>query len=107
MYNHDWYKIVSQAMIDSLLRQYNYDSILNINIFFVDISDDNRINFELSRRNQHNKNISYNNSRRVSNMNVDDAEAVSNNEILLSYDARDGSYYYFIREGPMDGTSDG
>jgi hypothetical protein len=28
MYNHDWYKIVSQAMIDSLLRQYNYDSII-------------------------------------------------------------------------------
>jgi hypothetical protein len=29
MYNHDWYKIVSQAMIDSLLRQYNYDSIMS------------------------------------------------------------------------------
>ena len=42
MYNHSWYKIVSQAMIDSLLRQY----------------------------------------RRISNMNVDDVEAVSNNESL-------------------------
>ena len=76
MYNHDWYKIVSQAMIDSLLRQYNYDSIIS-NFLFVDSSDDNRINSELSRRNQYNKNIRYNNSRRVSNMNVDDVEAVS------------------------------
>ena len=37
MYNHDWNKIVSQAMIDSVLRQYNN--------LFVDSSDDNRINF--------------------------------------------------------------
>jgi hypothetical protein len=29
MYNHNWYKIKSQPMIDSLLRQYNYDSIIS------------------------------------------------------------------------------
>jgi hypothetical protein len=81
MYNHDWYKIVSQAMIDSLLRQFNYDSIMS-NFVFADSSDDNRINFELSRRNQYNKNIRYNSSRRVSNMNADDVEAVSNNNLL-------------------------
>ena len=81
MYNHDWYKIVSQAMIDSVLRQYNYDSIMS-NFLFVDSSDDNRINLELSRRNLYNKNIRYNNSRRVSNMNVDEVEAVSNNYSL-------------------------
>ena len=52
------------------------------NFLFVDSSDDNRINFELSRRNLYNKNIRYNNSRRVSNMNVDDVEAVSNNNSL-------------------------
>jgi hypothetical protein len=81
MYNHDWYKIKSQAMIDSLLRQYNYDLIMS-NFLFVDSSDDNRINSELSRRNLYNKNIRYNNSRRVSNMNVDDVEAVSYNSSL-------------------------
>ena len=81
MYNHDWYKIVSQAMIDSVLRQYNYDSIMS-NFLFVDSSDDNRINFELSRCNLYNKNIRYNNSRRVSNMNIEDVEAVSNNNLL-------------------------
>ena len=52
------------------------------NFLFVDSSDDNRINSELSRRNQYNKNIKYNNSRRVSNMNVDDVEAASNNKLL-------------------------
>ena len=60
---------------------YNYDSIMS-NFLFVDSSDDNRINFELSRRNLYNKNIRYNNSRRVSNMNVDDVEAVSNNNLF-------------------------
>jgi len=50
MYNHDWYKIVSQAMVDRLVRQYNYDSIMS-NFLFVDSSDDNRIYFELSGRN--------------------------------------------------------
>ena len=54
MYNHDWYKIVSQAMIDSLLRQYNYDLIMS-NFLFVDSSDDNRVNSELSRRNLYKK----------------------------------------------------
>ena len=29
------------------------------------------------------------------------------NIILFLNDKRDGSYYYFIREGPIDGTSDG
>jgi len=81
MYNHDWYKIKSQTMIDSLLRQYNYDSIMS-NFLFVDSNDDNRINSELSRRNQYIKNTRYNNSRRVSNMNVDDVEAVSNNNSI-------------------------
>ena len=77
MYNHSWYKIVSQAMIDSLLRQYNYDSIMS-NFSFVDSSDDNTINSELIKRSAYNKNIiNYNNTKRVSNMNVDDAEAVS------------------------------
>ena len=77
MYNHSWYKIVSQAMIDSLLRQYSYDSILS-NFLFVDSSDDNTINSELIKRSAYNKNIiNYNNTKRVSNMNVDDVEAVS------------------------------
>ena len=76
MYNHSWYKIVSQAMIDSLLRQYSYDSILS-NFLFVDSSDDNTINSELIKRSAYNKNIiNYNNTKRVSNMNVDDVEAV-------------------------------
>ena len=52
------------------------------NFLFVDSSDDNRINFELSRRNLYNKKIRYSNSRRVSNMNFDDVEAVSNNNLL-------------------------
>ena len=82
MYNHSWYKIVSQAMIDSLLRQYSYDSIMS-NFSFVDSSDDNTINSELIKRSAYNKNIiNYNNTRRVSNMNVDDVEAVSNNKSL-------------------------
>jgi hypothetical protein len=79
MYKHDWYKIKSQTMIDSLLRQYSYDSIMS-NFLFVDSSDDNRINSELSRRNLYNKNIiNYNNIRRVQNMSVDDVEVVSSN----------------------------
>jgi len=82
MYNHSWYKIVSQAMIDSLLRQYSYDSIMS-NFLFVDSSDDNTINSELIKRSAYNKNIiNYNNTKRVSNMNVDDVEAVSNNNSL-------------------------
>jgi len=85
MYNHDWYKIVSQAMIDSLLRQYNYDSIMS-NFLFVDSSDDNTINSELSRRNLYNKNIiDYNNKRRVQNMTVDTVEAVSSNNYHILY----------------------
>jgi hypothetical protein len=85
MYNHDWYKIVSQAMIDSLLRQYNYDSIMS-NFLFVDSSDDNTINSELSRRNLYNKNIiDYNNKRRVQNMSVDTVEAVSSNNYHILY----------------------
>ena len=79
MYNHNWYKIKSQPMIDSLLRQYSYDSIMS-NFLFVDSSDDNTINSELIKRSAYNKTIiNYNNNRRVSNMNVDDLEAVSNN----------------------------
>ena len=79
MYNLDWFKIVSQAMIDSLLRKHNYDSIIS-NFLFVDSSDDNRINSELLKRNQYNKNITnYNNSRRVQNMSVEDVVKVSNN----------------------------
>jgi hypothetical protein len=85
MYNHDWYKIVSQAMIDSLLRQYNYDSIMS-NFLFVDSSDDNTINSELSRRNLYNKNIiDYNNKRRVQNMSVDTVEAVSSNKYHILF----------------------
>ena len=77
MYNHSWYKIVSQAIIDSLLRQYSYDSIMS-NFSFVDSSDDNTINSELIKRSAYNKNIiNCNNTKRVSNMNVDDVEAVS------------------------------
>ena len=77
MYNHYWYKIVSQAMIDSLLRQNSYDSIMS-NFLFVDSSDDKTINSELIKRSAYNKNImNYNNTRRVSNMNVDDVEAVN------------------------------
>jgi len=34
---------------NNVLRQYNYDSIMS-NFLFVDSSDDNRINFELSRK---------------------------------------------------------
>jgi len=79
MYNHDWYKIVSQAMIDSLLRQYSYDSIMS-NFLFVDSSDNNTINSELMKRSTYNKNIiNYNNARRVSNMDTDTVEAVSSN----------------------------
>ena len=79
MYNYKWYKIVSQAMIDSLLRKNNYHSIIS-NFLFVDSSDDNRINSELLKRNQYNKNIiNYNNSKRVKNMSVEDVETVSNN----------------------------
>ena len=79
MYNHDWYKIVSQAMIDSLLRQYSYDSIMS-NFLFVDSSDNNTINSELIKRSAYNKNIiNYNNTRRVSNMDTDTVEAVSSN----------------------------
>jgi hypothetical protein len=82
MYNHNWYKIVSQAMIDSLIRQYSYDSIMS-NFLFVDSSDDNTINSELIKRSAYNNNIiNYNNTRRVSYMNVDDVEAVSNNKSL-------------------------
>lgn len=82
MYNHNWYKIKSQPMIDSLLRQYSYDSIMS-NFLFVDNSDDNTINSELIKRSAYNKTIiNYNNNRRVSNMNVDDLEAVSNNNLL-------------------------
>ena len=82
MYNHNWYKIKSQPMIDSLLRQYSYDSIMS-NFLFVDSSDDNTINSELIKRSAYNKTIiNYNNNRRVSNMNVDDLEAVSNNNLL-------------------------
>ena len=85
MYNHSWYKIVSQAMIDSLLRQYSYDSIMS-NFSFVDSSDDNTINSELIKRSAYNKNIiNYNNTRRVSNMNVDDVEAVSSNSYNIIY----------------------
>jgi len=82
MYNHNWYKIKSQPMIDSLLRQYSYDSIMS-NFLFVDSSDDNTINSELIKRSACNKTIiNYNNNRRVSNMNVDDLEAVSNNNSI-------------------------
>ena len=82
MYNHNWYKIKSQPMIDSLLRQYSYDSIMS-NFLFVDSSDDNTINSELIKRSAYNKTIiNYNNNRRVSNMNVDDVEAVSNNNSI-------------------------
>ena len=82
MYNHNWYKIKSQPMIDSLLRQYSYDSIMS-NFLFVDSSDDNTINSELIKRSAYNKTIiNYNNNRRVSNMNVDDLEAVSNNKSI-------------------------
>ena len=79
MYNLDWFKIVSQAMIDSLLRKNNYDSIIS-NFLFVDSSDDNIINSELLKRNTYNTNKRiFNNSRRVENMDVDAVEAVSNN----------------------------
>ena len=82
MYNHNWYKIKSQPMIDSLLRQYSYDSIMS-NFLFVDSSDDNTINSELIKRSAYNKTIiNYNNNRRVFNMNVDDLEAVSNNNSI-------------------------
>ena len=85
MYNHYWYKIVSQAMIDSLLRQYSYDSIMS-NFLFVDSSDDNTINSELIKRSAYNKNIiNYNNTRRVSNMDTDTVEAVSSNNYILIY----------------------
>jgi len=85
MYNHDLYKIVSQAMIDSLLRQYSYDSIMS-NFLFVDSSNDNRIYSELSRRNLYNKNIiNYTNIRRAQNMSVDDVEAVSIKNYMTIY----------------------
>ena len=85
MYNHYWYKIVSQAMIDSLLRQYSYDSIMS-NFLFVDSSDDNTINSELIKRSAYNKNIiNYNNTRRVSNMDTDTVEAVSSNSYCIIY----------------------
>ena len=85
MYNHYWYKIVSQAMIDSLLRQYSYDSIMS-NFLFVDSSDDNTINSELIKRSAYNKNIiNYNNTRRVSNMDTDTVEAVSSNSYNIIY----------------------
>ena len=79
MYNLDWFKIVSQAMIDSLLRKNNYDSIIS-NFSFVDSLDDNIINSELLKRNIYitNKRI-FNNSRRVENMDADAVEAVSIN----------------------------
>ena len=48
------------------------------NFSFVDSSDDNTINSELIKRSAYNKNIiNCNNTKRVSNMNVDDVEAVS------------------------------
>jgi hypothetical protein len=76
MYNLDWFKIVSQAMIDSLLRKNNYDSIIS-NFLFVDSSDDNIINSELLKRNTYNTNKRiFNNSRRVENMDADAVEAV-------------------------------
>ena len=79
MYNLDWFKIVSQAMIDSLLRKNNYDSIIS-NFSFVDSLDDNIINSELLKRNIYNTNKRiFNNSRRVENMDADAVEAVSNN----------------------------
>ena len=79
MYNLDWFKIVSQAMIDSLLRKNNYDSIIS-NFSFVDSLDDNIINSELLKRNTYNKNKRiFNNSRRVSNMDTVAVEAVINN----------------------------
>jgi hypothetical protein len=85
MYNRYWYKIVSQAMIDSLLRQYSYDSIMS-NFLFVDSSDNNTINSELIKRSAYNKNIiNYNNTRRVSNMDTDTVEAVSNNDLNIIY----------------------
>jgi hypothetical protein len=72
-------------MIDSLLRQYNYDSIMS-NFLFVDSSDDNTINSEISRRNLYNKNIiDYNNKRRVQNMSVDTVEAVSSNNYHILF----------------------
>ena len=79
MYNLDWFKILSQAMIDSLLRKNNYDSIIS-NFLFVDCSDDSIINSELLKRNTYNTNKRiFNNSRRVENMDADAVEAVSNN----------------------------
>jgi hypothetical protein len=56
--------------------------MIDVTELFVDSSDDNRFNSELLTRNQYNKNLSYNNSRRVSDMNVDDVEAVSNDNSL-------------------------
>jgi hypothetical protein len=85
MYNHDWYKIKSKPMLDSLLRQCSYDSIMS-NFLFVDSSDDNTINSELIKRSAYNKNIiNYNNTRRISKMNVDDVEAVSSNSYNIIY----------------------
>ena len=79
MYNLDWFKIVSQAMIDSLLRKNNYDSIIS-NFSFVDSLDDNIINSELLKRNTYNTNKRiFNNSRQVSNMDIVAVEAVINN----------------------------
>jgi hypothetical protein len=79
MYNLDWFKIVSQAMIDSLLRKNNYDSIIS-NFSFVDSLDDNIINSELLKRNTYNTNKRiFNSSRQVSNMDIVAVEAVINN----------------------------
>ena len=90
MYNLDWFKIVSQAMIDSLLRKNNYDSIIS-NFSFVDSLDDNIINSELLKRNIYNTNKRiFNNSRRVENMDADAVEAVSNN----NYDSIQYNIYF-------------
>jgi len=81
MYNQNWYKIVSQAMIDSLLRKHNTESIMS-NFLFADSSDDNLINSELIKRSEYHKNIvHYNNTRKVQNMNIEDVEAVSNSNL--------------------------
>ena len=81
MYNHNWYKIVSQAMINSLLKKHNNESIMS-NFLFADSSDVNIINSELIKRSEYNKNIvHYNNTRKVQNMNIEDVEAVSNSNL--------------------------
>ena len=56
------------------------------NFLFVDSSDDNTVNSEISRRNLYNKNIiDYNNKRRVQNMSVDTVEAVSSNNYHILF----------------------